>query len=136
MTKPSLCDMILRLEKERKVSSPFYFSFFKLISGCGGTADALVSGSSEEIRVGSNPVIRTKQRGRALVVRPLCFIRVVGFEIGRKLHSNLSVGPNSPVDCLSAKAATGGNPVIRTRKRLRIGYNSESFSTKFALAGK
>ena len=28
---------------------------------CGGTADALVSGSSEEIRVGSNPVIRTKK---------------------------------------------------------------------------
>ena len=107
--------MILRLEKERKVSSPFYFHFFKLISGCGGTADALVSGSSEEIRVGSNPVIRTKQRGRALVVRPLCFIRVVGFEIGRKLRSNLSVGPNSPVDCLSAKAATGGNPVISCR---------------------
>ena len=39
-----------------------------------------------------------------------------GFEIGRKLRSNLSAGPNSPVDCLSAKAATGGNPVIRTKK--------------------
>ena len=26
---------------------------------CGGTADALVSGSSEEIRVGSNPVTCT-----------------------------------------------------------------------------
>ena len=33
-----------------------------IIRGCGGTADALVSGSSEEIRVGSNPVIRTKRR--------------------------------------------------------------------------
>ena len=31
-----------------------------LICGCGGTADALVSGSSVERRVGSNPVIRTK----------------------------------------------------------------------------
>ena len=51
-----------------------------LISGCGGTADALVSGSSVERRVGSNPV-------------------------------------------------------IRTRKRLRIGYNSESFSTKSAYVG-
>ena len=59
----------------------------------------------------SNPVIRTKQRGCAFKARPFCFIRMVGFEIGRKLRSNLSVGPNSPVDCLSAKAATGGNPV-------------------------
>ena len=48
-------------------------------------------------------------------VCPFCFIRMVGFEIGRKLQSNLSAGPNSPVDCLSAKAATGGNPVIRTK---------------------
>ena len=39
------------------------------------------------------------------------------------------------MDCLSAKAATGGNPVIRTRKRLRIGYNLESFSTKSTLSG-
>ena len=45
----------------------------QIISGCGGTADALVSGSSEEIRVGSNPVIRTKQRGCALAVRPFLF---------------------------------------------------------------
>ena len=45
-----------------------------------------------------------------------------GFEIGRKLRSNLSAGPNSPVDWLSAKAATGGTPVIRTknpRKKFR-----------------
>ena len=87
-------------------------------SGCGGTADALVSGSSEEIRVGSNPVIRTNKRGTALVVVPFLFIRVVGFEIGRKLRSNLCEAPNSLNDCLSAKAATGGNPVIRTKKRL------------------
>ena len=33
----------------------------KLKCGCGGTADALVSGSSVERRVGSNPVIRTKE---------------------------------------------------------------------------
>ena len=33
----------------------------KLKCGCGGTADALVSGSSVERRVGSNPVIRTKK---------------------------------------------------------------------------
>ena len=45
------------------------------------------------------------------MVVPFLFIRAAGFEIGRKLRSNLSVGPNSPVDCLSAKAATGGNPV-------------------------
>ena len=43
-------------------------------SGCGGTADALVSGSSEEIRVGSNPVIRTNKRGTALVVVPFLFL--------------------------------------------------------------
>ena len=29
----------------------------------------------------------------------------------------------------------GSNPVIRTRKRLRIGYNSESFSTKSTFSG-
>ena len=50
------------------------------------------------------------------MVVPLLFIMMEGFEIGRKLRSNLSVGPNSPVDCLSAKAATGGNPVISTKK--------------------
>jgi hypothetical protein len=51
------------------------------------------------------------------VVVPFLFIRVVGFEIGRKLRSNLCKAPNSLNDCLSAKAATGGNPVIRTNKR-------------------
>ena len=35
---------------------------------CGGTADALVSGSSEEIRVGSNPVTCTNKTSTALVV--------------------------------------------------------------------
>ena len=35
---------------------------FNLICRCGGTADALVSGSSEEIRVGSNPVTCTRKR--------------------------------------------------------------------------
>ena len=49
-------------------------------AGVAESADALVSGSSEEIRVGSNPV-------------------------------------------------------IRTRKRLRIGYNLESFSIKSAFVG-
>ena len=29
----------------------------------------------------------------------------------------------------------GSTPVTRTRKRLRIGYNSESFSTKSTLSG-
>ncbi len=38
----------------------FPLSIFNLIRRCGGTADALVSGSSEEIRVGSNPVTCTK----------------------------------------------------------------------------
>ena len=34
------------------------------------------------------------------------------------MRSNLSEGPNSPVDCLSAKAATGGNPVEHHSLRL------------------
>ena len=49
--------------------------------GCGGTADALVSGSSVARRVGSNPVIRTNKRGTALVVVPFFVYKVVGFEI-------------------------------------------------------
>ena len=40
------------------------------ICGCGGTADALVSGSSVERRVGSNPVIRTKMKKQTSTV---CF---------------------------------------------------------------
>ena len=47
---------------------------------CGGTADALVSGSSEEIRVGSNPVTCTNKKSTTLAVVPFLFIRVVGFE--------------------------------------------------------
>ena len=35
---------------------------YYIFCGCGGTADALVSGSSVERRVGSNPVIRTNDR--------------------------------------------------------------------------
>ena len=49
------------------------------------------------------------------------FYKDGGFEIGRKLRSNLSEGPNSLNDCLSAKAATGGNPVIRTNKKGTFG---------------
>ena len=40
-----------------------------------------------------------------------------GLAYGENCASNLSEGPNSPVDCLSAKAATGGNPVIRTKMK-------------------
>ena len=47
---------------------------------CGGTADALVSGSSEEIRVGSNPVTCTNKKSTTLAVVPFLFIRMVGFE--------------------------------------------------------
>ena len=35
----------------------------------------------------------------------------------------------------SAQFARESSPVTRTRKRLRIGYNSESFSTKSTLSG-
>ena len=59
------------------------------------TEVTLPSGSSEEIRVGSNPVIRTNKIGTALAVVPFLFIKVVGFEIGRKMRSILSEGPNS-----------------------------------------
>ena len=68
------------------------------------------------------PSSAPNKRGYTLAVYPFCFIMATGFEIGRKLRSNLSEGPNSPVDCLSAKAATGGNPVIRTKKYCRKGY--------------
>ena len=51
-----------------------HFAFCVIIfCGCGGTADALVSGSSEEIRVGSNPVIRTNKMSIALVVVLILF---------------------------------------------------------------
>ena len=43
---------------------------------CGGTADALVSGSSVERRVGSNPVIRTKNKRRMGYILRLFFIQV------------------------------------------------------------
>ena len=43
------------------------------ICRCGGTADALVSGSSVERRVGSNPVTCTKWKGRVPVALPFCF---------------------------------------------------------------
>ena len=59
------------------------------------TEVTLPSGSSEEIRVGSNPVIRTNKIGTTLAVVPFLFIKVVGFEIGRKMRSILSEGPNS-----------------------------------------
>ena len=42
---------------------------------CGGTADALVSGSSEEIRVGSNPVTCTKQEQLEFISGCFCFRR-------------------------------------------------------------
>ena len=43
-------------------------------------ADALVSGSSEAIHVGSSPVACTNERGTALVVVPFCFGRARGLE--------------------------------------------------------
>ena len=59
----------------------------KLNTGTGVSTEVpLPSGSSEEIRVGSNPVIRTNKIGTALAVVPFLFIKVVGFEIGRKLR--------------------------------------------------
>ena len=43
-----------------------------------------------------------------------------GFEIGRKLQGNLCEAPNSLNGCLSAKAATGGNPVTCTMVRAKL----------------
>ena len=43
----------------------------------------------------SNPVTCTNNIGTTLVVVPFLFIKVVGFEIGRKMRSILSEGPNS-----------------------------------------
>ena len=68
LTNMAMCGIIFR-RAERLV-----------ICGCGGTADALVSGSSEEIRVGSNPVTCTNKKSTTLAVVPFLFIRMVGFE--------------------------------------------------------
>ena len=43
-------------------------------------ADALVSGSSEAIHVGSSPVVRTNKMSTALVVVLVLFIRTVRLE--------------------------------------------------------
>ncbi len=43
-------------------------------------ADALVSGSSEAIHVGSSPVVRTNQRGYALAVYPFLICGLSGEE--------------------------------------------------------
>ena len=59
----------------------------KLNTGTGvSTEVSLPSGSSEEIRVGSNPVTCTKRDSRALAVLLFCFIKVMGFEIGRRMR--------------------------------------------------
>ena len=88
-----------------------------LNTGTGvSTEVTLPSGSSEAIHVGSSPVVRTNKMSTALAVVLVLFIRTVGLEIGRKLRSNLCEAPNSLVDCLSAKAATGGSPVVRTMR--------------------
>ena len=72
-------------------------SFALLIRGCGGTADALVSGSSVERRVGSNPVIRTKQKSTALVVVLFCFGSETGFE-GEAVLERPSGGRSLPAE--------------------------------------
>ena len=57
-------------------------------------ADALVSGSSEAIHVGSSPVVRTNKTSTALAVVLVLFIRTVGLEVGAVVN-------DSPVDCQS-----------------------------------
>ena len=100
-------------------------------------ADALVSGSSEAIHVGSSPVVRTNKRDTALAV-------VSFFVFARAVTQNplASTARDSGDVCLwqtrriDTKWISMFNlPVVRTRKRLRIGYNSESFSTKSAYVG-
>ena len=67
-----LCESTLQTALEARLTIRLLtnqkFEMQNLICGCGGTADALVSGSSEEIRVGSNPVIRTNKMSTALAV--------------------------------------------------------------------
>ena len=63
-----------------------------------------------------------------------CVVWVTGLEIGGKLHSNLSVGPNSLNGCLSAKAATGGSPVVRTNKKGTFGRQKFLFCLSIAKA--
>ena len=75
LTKPLIYVIIFECKRTYKSSVVPTFLHFALcilhsISGCGGTADALVSGSSVERRVGSNPVIRTKMKRQTSTV---CF---------------------------------------------------------------
>ena len=72
--------------------------------------------------MGSNPVTCTNKKSTALAVVPFLFIRVVGFEVGRKLRQQFVregvalAGTKQSGGLFVGKAATGGNPVIRTKK--------------------
>ncbi len=69
-----------------------HFAFCIIIyRRCGGTADALVSGSSVARRVGSNPVTCTNKMSTAISVVLVLFIRGMGFE-GSK---GMSHSPNA-----------------------------------------
>ena len=76
-------------------------------------ADALVSGSSEAIHVGSSPVVRTKQEQLGFVSGCSCFFKA-GLE-GETVQSGL------PVDVRdrgrpSAQFARESSPVVCTNK--------------------
>ena len=71
------CKIVWKKTTLRNLILHYAFCILRLISGCGGTADALVSGSSVERRVGSNPVIRTKMKRQTSMV---CFFVLVADE--------------------------------------------------------
>ena len=108
------------LDKSRQLC---YYSIVisNLISGCGGTADALVSGSSVARRVGSNPVIRTMRRHPDFLSGCFCIVWAMGFEVGAVVNDSLN-GCQSRERPRRAVRAASHNPVIRTKKYCRKGY--------------
>ena len=58
----------------------FAFCIIIYFADVAELADALVSGSSEAIHVGSSPVVRTNKKSTPLGVVLFLFIRMVGLE--------------------------------------------------------
>ena len=53
----------------------------------------------------------------------------------KKQNADVAELADALVSGSSEAIHVGSSPVVRTRKRLRIGYNSESFSVKSACVG-
>ena len=88
------------------------------------------------IRAGSTPVARTKNRPPCAV---FFLVRIIGTrtEADPVRFCLQNALPERKIKDLVPLAAfvQSSTPVARTRKRLRIGYNSESFSVKSACVG-